>query len=103
MRRTLLRVRALRRGAFHNRRARRPRRAVREAADSTDERVCTHLVVPAPARPVVAPYGELLSISKLFGSGGISQLNNTGEGDGSLRHFTDRSFRKYEGYFAPSR
>ena len=33
-------------------------RAVREAADSTDERVCAHLVVPAPARRVVAPYGE---------------------------------------------
>ena len=29
-------------------------RAVREAADSTDERVCTHLVVPAPARRVVS-------------------------------------------------
>ena len=64
---------------------------------------CTHLVVPAPARSVVAPYGELPSLSKLFGSGGISHLNNTGEGDGSLRHFTDRSFRKHEGYLAPSR
>ena len=28
------------------------------AADGTDERICTNLVVPAPARPVVAPYGE---------------------------------------------
>ena len=28
--------------------------AVREAADSPDERVCTHLVVPAPARRVVS-------------------------------------------------
>ena len=30
----------------------------REAADGTDEQVCTDLVVPATARPVVAPYGE---------------------------------------------
>ena len=31
---------------------------VREAADSADEQICTNLVVPAPARRVVAPYGE---------------------------------------------
>ena len=30
----------------------------REAADSENEQICTELVVPAPARPVVAPYGE---------------------------------------------
>ena len=31
--------------------------ADREAADSTDEQVCTQPVVPAPVRRVVAPYG----------------------------------------------
>ena len=37
-------------GALRMRRTPLRVRAVREAADSTDERVCTHLVVPAPAR-----------------------------------------------------
>ena len=32
--------------------------ADREAADSWHEQVCTYLVVPTPARRVVAPYGE---------------------------------------------
>ena len=35
-----------------------------KAADGTDERACTQSVVPTPAHRVVAPYGEVLPISK---------------------------------------
>ena len=53
----------------NNKAARQSRRAVREAADGTDERVCTHLVVPAPARRVGAPYGVLLPIARVRDAG----------------------------------
>ena len=33
--------------------------AVREAADSTDEQICTQLVVPAPAYDMSPPYRGL--------------------------------------------